>query len=130
MEQEYLIDTNVIIDYMGEKFSGHVLDFLDTIINTSFFLSIVNKIELLGFKDLTASEERKFETLVSASNIILLHDDIVDETITLRKKYAIKLPDAIIAAPAISIGATLITSDLTDFSKVASLKILDPHNIK
>lgn len=130
MEPEYLIDSNVIIDYMSEKFPGHVLDSLDTIINTSFFLSIINKIELLGFKDLTPSEESKFDTLINASNIILLHDDIVDQTVILRKKYAIKLPDAIIAASALSIGATLITSDLTDFSKVTSLKILNPHNIK
>jgi len=130
MEQEYLIDTNVIIDYMGERFPAPVLDFLDNIFNTYFFLSVVNKIELLGFKSPTPNEEKQFKNLISASSIILLHDGIVDETIALRKRYSIKLPDAIIAASAISIDAILITGDLADFSKVNSLKLLDPNTIK
>ncbi|MEX2233617.1 MAG: PIN domain-containing protein [Cyclobacteriaceae bacterium] len=66
--------------------------------------------------------------MINASNII--NDGIVDETIALRKKYTIKLPDAIIAASALSIDAILITSDLSAFGKVPSLKILNPNNIK
>lgn len=130
MEQEYLIDTNVVIDYMGERFPNSALDFLDNIINTSFYLSIINKIEILGFKNLSSNEEKQFQSLIRASNIILLNDDIVDETIALRKKYSIKLPDAVIAASAISINAILITGNIEDFNKLATLKLLDPNIIK
>ncbi len=130
MEQEYLIDTNVVIDYMSERFSNSALDFLDNIVNTSFYLSIINKIEILGFKNLSSNEEKQFQSLIRASNIILLNDDIVDETIALRKKYSIKLPDAVIAASAISINAILITGNIEDFNKLATLKLLDPNIIK
>lgn len=130
MEQEYLIDTNVIIDYMGERFPDPVLDFIDNIINSTFFLSIINKIEFLGFQYLSSNEEKQFQSLIKASNIILLHDGIVDETIALRKKYSIKLPDAIVAASAISIDAVLITGNITDFEKIATLKLLSPNTIK
>ncbi len=130
MAQGYLIDTNVVIDYMSERFSNSALDFLDNIVNTSFYLSIINKIEILGFKNLSSNEEKQFQSLIRASNIILLNDDIVDETIALRKKYSIKLPDAVIAASAISINAILITGNIEDFNKLATLKLLDPNIIK
>lgn len=113
MEEEYLIDTNVIIDYMSERFAPKALDHLDKIFNTAFYISIINKIELLGFK-----------------NIIFLHDGIVEETISIRKKHPIKLPDAIIAASAISTNAILVTRNTEDFVKIAGLKLLNPTKLK
>lgn len=84
----------------------------------------------MGFQNLTTNEEEQFQNLIKASNIILLHDGIVDETIALRKKYSIKLPDAIVAASAISIDAVLITSNTADFGKIRNLKLLNPLKIK
>lgn len=130
MEQEYLIDTNVIINYMSERFPTKTLDFIDNIINTSFYISIINKIEILGFKNLSLSEEKKFHNLIQASSVIPLHDGIVEETIFIRKKHSIKLPDAIIAASAISTDAILLTSNENDFTKIGRLKLVNPNMLK
>lgn len=75
---------------------------LDNVIDDNFNFSIINKIELLGFDNLTSDEEVRFTELIDAANIYELHSEIVSQTIEIRKKYKIKLPDAIIAATAIS----------------------------
>ncbi|HAL83190.1 MAG TPA: hypothetical protein DCO83_13965 [Mucilaginibacter sp.] len=50
-------------------------------------------------------------------------------TIELRKKYKIKLPDALIAATALHYRLILITRNISDFNKIAGLKIINPHTI-
>jgi predicted nucleic acid-binding protein len=124
MEPEYLIDTNVIIDYMSERLPLRSLNALDKIFNGSFSISVINKIEILGFKHLAIAEEKQIHNLLDNSNIIFLHDGIVEETISLRKKYLIKLPDAIIAASVIFTNSTLLTRNFEDFNKIAGLKVL------
>jgi predicted nucleic acid-binding protein len=130
MEQEYLIDTNVVIDYMSERFTLKALDFLDEVFNSTFYISIINKIELLGFKNLSSADEKQFQNFIQAANVIFLHDGIVEETISIRKKYSIKLPDAIIAASALSTNSMLITRNADDFLKISGLKLLNPIKLK
>ena len=48
-----MIDTNVAIEYIGETLPEEALIWLDKIIDTQFFISVINKIELLGFSDIT-----------------------------------------------------------------------------
>ncbi|MBX2945025.1 MAG: type II toxin-antitoxin system VapC family toxin [Cyclobacteriaceae bacterium] len=128
MEQKYLIDTNVFIDYLAAKLPVESLNFIDQVLDVQFYISIINKIELLGFKNITPKEEKIFKVIVDSASIIHLDELIANKTIELRKKYAIKLPDSIIAASAISYGCKLLTSNHTDFSKIAGLKIINPAN--
>jgi predicted nucleic acid-binding protein len=67
--------------------------------------------------------------LIEASTIIPLTDEIVDETIAIRKIHKIKLPDAIIAATAKTKNLTLITRNETDFDSVSGLTIINPWKI-
>lgn len=48
MATRYLIDTNAISDYLGGKFSNNGLDFMDSIIDDTPTISVINRIELLG----------------------------------------------------------------------------------
>ena len=51
MEQpQYLIDTNVVIDYLGLKLPVSGINFMNTIIDNIPNVSVVTKIEVLGFK--------------------------------------------------------------------------------
>lgn len=45
----YLIDSNVLIDYVGRKFYGHGEERLDQIFDSLFYYSIISRIEVLGF---------------------------------------------------------------------------------
>jgi predicted nucleic acid-binding protein len=57
--QKYLIDTNVAIEYFGETLPEKALAMLDDIIDRQFFVSIINKIELLGFSGITEKRRKR-----------------------------------------------------------------------
>ena len=128
-QQEYIIDTNVAIEYIGEVLPLKALTLLDDIIDGQFCVSVINKIELLGFEGITEIEEQKFQVLIDAANVIDLNEDVVSSTIELRRNYKTKLPDAIIAATAIVYGLTLITRNIKDFNKIEGLEVLNPYDI-
>jgi hypothetical protein len=51
MEQpQYLIDTNVIIDYLGGKIPHEGMLFLNALIDAVPNVSVISKIEVLGYK--------------------------------------------------------------------------------
>ena len=119
----YLYDTNIFIDF----FSG--TSRIDDIFNVEFInqndiiISQINKIELLSHPNITLSDEKKFEIFLNSFRIININTQIEKLTIQLRRKYKLKLPDAIIAATAINENAEIVTRDLKDFSKVKELKL-------
>lgn len=58
--QKYLIDTNIAIEYISELLPEKALAVLDGIIDGQFYISVINRIELLGFAGITENEEHKF----------------------------------------------------------------------
>ena len=124
--EEYLLDTNAAIGYIGETLPEKALTFIDAIIDGRFYISVINKIELLGFSSITEEEALKFGELIKAAEIIGLEDEIADATIAMRKQYKVKLPDAIIAASALINGLTIITRNTKDFIKIDGLKVINP----
>lgn len=124
----YLIDSNVIINYLAQNFSNKVLAKLDSIFDSSFNYSIISKMEVLGYK-LTGAEILLFEELLNNGNELQLNDEVVFEAIKIRRGVKIKLPDAIIAATSLVNDLELLTDNTTDFSKVAGLKTVQPESL-
>lgn len=85
---------------------------------------MINRIELLGFKGLNKNESEALNSFISNSNIFELEENIILETIQIRKKYSIKLPDAIIAATCIVTNCSLITNNIKDFDKITGLQLI------
>lgn len=52
-EIEYLLDTNVVIDFLGNKLTETAADYLMPIIDDIPNVSVISKIELLGFETST-----------------------------------------------------------------------------
>lgn len=127
--QEYLIDTNVAIEYIGETLPEKALSMLDGMIDGRFYISVINKIELLGFSGITEDEELKFLELINAAFVLDLNEDVVNSTIDIRRQYKTKLPDAIIAATALVNQLTIITRNTKDFDKIEAVKVLNPYDI-
>jgi predicted nucleic acid-binding protein len=123
-----LIDSNVLIDYVAERFTFTQLETLDRIFDISFSISVITKIETLGFGT-NPSDEEKMKQFLSLATIIPLNDLIVDATIDLKKTVKIKTPDAIIAATALVNGLNLVSRNVADFKKVAGLGIINPYDI-
>ncbi|MGI8581469.1 MAG: type II toxin-antitoxin system VapC family toxin [Chitinophagaceae bacterium] len=124
----YLIDSNVIINYMAQNFNNKVLAKLDAVFDASFNYSVISKMEVLGYK-LTIAEINSLEDLFNNGNIFQITDDVVTEVINIRRTVKVKLPDAIIAAKAIINNFELVTDNITDFSKAPGLKVIKPESL-
>lgn len=121
----YLIDTNVALDYLGEKIPSRWLKFLDGIVDDIPNLSVITKIEMLG-QNIEDKDFKIIKKFVASSKIFDLTEEIIETTIQVRKSKRIKIPDAIIAATALAFGFTLLTRNTEDFKGVAGLKISNP----
>lgn len=55
-----------------------------------------------------------------------IQPEIEAETIQIKRKYRIKLPDAIIAATALQQSARLVTRNTNDFNQISALELCNP----
>jgi len=122
--KNYLIDTNVAIYYFGLALSKDAEKFMDQVLSERYFISVINRIELLGFKQLNGNESDTLYSFVLKSSIFDLEEEIILETIEIRKTYNIKLPDAIIAATCLVNNCSLITNNIKDFDKINGLHLI------
>lgn len=108
---KYLLDTNIIIYYLaGYEETFSVFDKISKG-EIEPHISIINYIECLSFPSIKKTEKKKIENLMSLFYIHWVDEDTAFETIKIRKKYGIKIPDAIIIATAKLAEAVLITRD-------------------
>lgn len=126
--ERYLIDSNAIIDYLGNKIPGRSKNFMDKIIDSTPNISILSQIEVLSFN---TSDENQIilKNFIFDSNIYELTNEVANICIEIRKVHKTKLPDAIIASTAIANNMVLITRNKKDFEKINKLKIINPHSI-
>jgi predicted nucleic acid-binding protein len=126
MEQRYLIDSNCLIDYFSASFPEQGMIFMHQVVNNIPNVSVITKIEVLGFN--TPVEYNNLLTsFIGEANVIGLTDNVVVQCIALRKRKRIKLPDAIIAATALVGGYQLITRNKSDFKDIDGLSVIDAH---
>lgn len=77
MGTNYLLDTNAVLDFWGNKLSNNARVILSQIIDEEINLSAINKIELLGFSRI----EQELIEFVSFANVYPITDEIVEKTI-------------------------------------------------
>lgn len=123
MEQRYLIDSNVIIDFFNGKLPENGKMFLQKILPE---ISIITNIELFATKHISESEKNQLEKFVKITKVHDVNSFIINDTIEIRQNYKIKLPDAIIAATAIVNNCMLITRNEEDFKNISYLQVLNP----
>lgn len=128
MGQGFLIDTNVIIDYTSNLIADNGSAFVENIFNTAFNISVVVKIEVLGYNDAPA-KMRLLEDFLASATIIPLDDTVTQKTIGLRRAGKIKLGDAVIAATALVHGLVIVTRNTADFKNIEGITCIDPHTL-
>ena len=92
MNGKFLFDTNAVIDLLNRNDLSLTEEQLDLI----YSISIITELELLSSSNLDKPEEDAIIGICSNSHIVNIDQDIKNKTIKLRKKYKLKLPDAII----------------------------------
>lgn len=126
---KYLLDSNIVIYFLGGfELSSYAIDKIDDICKNGQNLSVISKLELLGFNFASISNERETEQFVDKSHIYFISSKIEEETIRIRKAVKVKLADAIIAATCIAHDFTLLTRNVVDFNQIKELKIENPFD--
>ena len=118
---EYLLDTNVIIGLLKSDPDTLALIGDRPIDAGCCAYSAITRMELLGFPGLTPSERSLILGKLAQLVYVPISLAVEDEAIRLRCAHKIKLPDAIIAASALLLGAELLTHD-RNLSRVLTLE--------
>ena len=123
-KKDYLFDTNILTYFLAGKLPENAIGKIEDNLNYSFNISVITKLEILGWKGHTEKTFRETESFIRNAVIIGLEDRVVDEAINLRRQRKIKLPDAVIAATARVYNKTLITNNEGDFKDL--VKVWNP----
>ena len=129
MGKRYLLDSNTVIDYIGDLYSVKAKQWLNRFIDEEINVSVITKIEVLSFDP---DKDDNYSILVDffeASRILKLTDEIVRKTILIRQKKKITLPDAVIAATALVNGLVLVSNNTKDFKNITDLETVNPMDI-
>jgi predicted nucleic acid-binding protein len=64
----YILDTNVILDFMGKNFPEKVQNAIAEIIDEEINISLITKIELLGFSNIIAATAIVYDLTIATRN--------------------------------------------------------------
>ena len=115
---KFLLDTNAILYILGGD------EALSTLLyNERLYISVITEMELLSYRSITARERQQIKNFLSDFVIVNITDAIKDQTTEIKKNSHLKLPDSIIAATAIVLDVSFVTSD-RQFKTIADLNLL------
>jgi toxin FitB len=120
---KYLFDTNIFIDFFSDKLQDRQI-FETAFLNANeLLISPIVRMELFSHPNVSSEDEKIFSDLLNNFRIIPIDPEVENKAIFLRRKYKLKLPDAIIAATSIVEDAILVIGDIKDFKKVVELNV-------
>ena len=107
-----VFDTNILIDYLnGFKQAKKELSLYEERV-----ISVITRIEVLaGAKN--KEQDNILRNFLSTFTVIDVDTTIADRTITLRREFRLKVPDAIIYATARQQGCMVVSRNTKDFKK-------------
>lgn len=117
-----MLDSNILI-YAAQP-AHHALR--ELIRDRDCSVSVISRIEVLGFHRLKPDERNALESLFGALEILPLSEAVARESIRLRQWRSMSLGDAVIAATALVHGHTLVTRNTDDFNGIPELKLWNP----
>lgn len=121
-----LVDTDILID--AGRNLPEAVSFLENVESeSSLTISAVTKMELMiGCRNKT--ELRALDEFLERFTLIRLSESITDISMDLLRRYRLShgllIPDALIAATAISINASFATKNQKDFRFISTLDLL------
>ena len=89
---KYLLNTNILIYYFADEIPPKELETIEDIFKTSFYISVITRIEFLGWKKHTEKGYEKAKEFIGFSKVIYLTKKIADRAIDIRREYRVKLP--------------------------------------
>ena len=121
-----VLDTNILI-YSTKPGGESLRPWLD---DPGAIVSIVSRIEALGFSGISADEETALQAAFRSLPEAGLTETVAARAIALRQERRISLADAIIAATAIAHNRPLVTRNVDDFKHIAGLELINPFAVE
>lgn len=122
----WLLDSNVVMGYLNQDAAPGFSHQFEQALLEGAAVSVITTIEVLGWRGHDEISRASAEKLLSCMDEIPLSPSVVQRTILLRTRYAIKLPDAVIAATALTSNLKLLTRNTVDFDHIADLNVVNP----
>ncbi len=122
-----VFDSNILIYHLNDTLPPTVLDRVETWIAEGAAISVITRVEVLGYPQ-SADQLQRAKRLFGYLDEIALREPVVRRTITLRQQHRIRLPDALIAATALSRGFPLVTRNAQDFRAINDLTVVNPFD--
>lgn len=126
MSETILVDTDILVD-VGRNFPETVSFLEEAERDSNLAISAITKMELMiGCRNKT--EMRAVEQFIERFSLMQINETITGIAIDLLRHYRLShgllIPDALIAATAISANASLATKNQKDFRFIADLNLL------
>ncbi len=99
-----VLDTNAILYLLGGKLAKPLPP-------AQYFISVISGMELLSYPSLDEAALTQIRGFLSEVRVVELNEQVREIAIDLRRKHKLKLPDAIVAATALSLQAQLLSND-------------------
>lgn len=111
MSGKYLLDTCFIIGLQNRNTDAIEILKQKSVTLQECAYSVITRLELLSFPNLSLIDEAALNTLLGGMLCLNLSDVIQSETIKIRRRRKVKLPDAMILATAKAHSLELLTLD-------------------
>ena len=129
MANRYLLDTNIVIYALGSEQCAIEYIKKVTLTGGELYFSTITEAEVFS-KPLDEEISQAFNEFFSTGTVIPVTSEIARSAGEIRVNTKAKLADALIAATALIVNATLVTHDISYFNKMQraydSLLIVDP----
>lgn len=117
-----ILDSNLIIYAAKDEYA----QLRPLILDMNSHVSIISKLEALGYRYLTTDDKTYLEGVFKTATIIPIDDAIIDQATALRQTKKMSVGDAIIAATALLNSLDLYTNNTGDFMNIPGLTVINP----
>ena len=116
-KKRFFLDSNVLIDTLNRKLN--LLAFLDNFPDCETYINLVVEIEVLAKAGMGEREEAEVRALLNSFKWAEIDKSVRETAVQIRRAKELRLPDALIAASAITLNATVLSNDphLRDYQR-------------
>jgi predicted nucleic acid-binding protein len=111
-----ILDSNILIYFVDPGYE-RLREYLEQQ-ETELFASLISKLEVLGYHQLTIGNRLDLERLLGNMAILPISNSVIDKAIQLRQQRRRSMGDSIIAATALLYNLPVLTNNVADFSTI------------
>jgi predicted nucleic acid-binding protein len=109
MSGKYLLDSTILIDlFTGREEALRLREALDEV---ERYTSVICRIEVASFSSLSRQDEELISRFLGDFTVVPLNEEVEQGLIVFRRSTKLNIPNAIIAATALAVGAVVVSRD-------------------